>query len=259
MRRKIWITFGLVMLLVAVAGLVDWPQGPNIRLGNFQREINVRLGLDLQGGTSLVYQADVNQVPEAERATALDGVRDVIDRRINAFGVAEPVVQTARVGSQYRVNIELAGVKDIDQAIKMIGETPLLEFREQTGPTGLADADAKKLAEEILVKTKAKGADFSALAKEFSNDPSAQQNGGDLGWAKPGQFVPEFETALFDQLKPGDITGPIKTQFGYHIIKKIEQREINENGQTVLEVHGAHILIATTETAGQLADYTPTQ
>jgi len=61
---------------------------------------------------------------------SMQGVRDVIERRVNLFGVAEPVVQVNKVGSHYRLIVELAGVKDVNQAIAMIGQTPFLDFRE---------------------------------------------------------------------------------------------------------------------------------
>lgn len=259
-RRRIWITLIGVVLLTAAAGYVDYPKSPNIRIGAFQRDINVRLGLDLQGGTSLLYQADVAKIPDADRASALAGVRDVIERRVNAFGIAEPVIQTSQVGGQHRVSVDLAGVKDINEAIKLIGETPLLEFREHVGPTGLPDDQAKAKADEVLQKALAPKADITALAKEFSDDPGSKDLGGDLGWARQGQFVAEFDTALFTDLKDGQISpAPIQTQFGYHIIKRIESRTVTEEGKDILEVHGAHILIATDAAAEQLGNYQPTE
>ncbi|MGE5425706.1 MAG: preprotein translocase subunit SecD [Bacillota bacterium] len=90
------------------------------------------LGLDLQGGTQLVYQADVSGIPEADRASALEGVRDIIERRVNGAGVSEPVIQANRtINGDYRIIAELAGIKDVNEAIRLIGETPLLEFKEQ--------------------------------------------------------------------------------------------------------------------------------
>ncbi|MBI3572880.1 MAG: protein translocase subunit SecD [Candidatus Kerfeldbacteria bacterium] len=258
-RRNVWLTFGLVLVLSGLAGLADWPKGPNIHIGKYQRDISVRLGLDLRGGTSLVYIADMSKVATADRVSALDGVRDVVERRINGFGVSEPVIQTSRVGGQYRISVDLAGITDINQAIKLIGETPLLEFREPQGPAGLPDAAAKKKAQDLIDQLKKPGSDFAALAKANSDDPSAKVNGGDLGFAPQGQFVPEFDAALFDQLKNGQITPePIKTQFGYHVIKRIEDKTVTENGKQVLQVHGAHILITTTDTASKLAQYVPT-
>ena len=89
-----------------------------------------RLGLDLQGGTHLVYQADFSTVSIDDPGSAMQGLRDIIERRVNTFGVAEPVVQVNRVGDNWRLIVELAGVKDTEAAIRYIGATPLLEFRE---------------------------------------------------------------------------------------------------------------------------------
>ena len=100
------------------------------------KEIPFVLGLDLQGGTQLTYQADVKNIPDADRASSLEGVRDVIERRVNSTGVSEPVIQVNRsISGDYRVIVELAGIKDANEAIKMIGETPLLEFKEIASST----------------------------------------------------------------------------------------------------------------------------
>jgi protein-export membrane protein SecD len=95
-----------------------------------------KLGLDLRGGVHLVYQADTSKIAPAEVGDAMAGLRDVIERRINLFGVAEPLVQIEEKGilktvenREQRLIVELPGVTDVNQAIKMIGETPFLEFR----------------------------------------------------------------------------------------------------------------------------------
>jgi preprotein translocase subunit SecD len=93
--------------------------------------IPFKLGLDLQGGTHLIYEADLSQIDKANYQTAMDGLRDVIERRVNYFGVAEPLVQTQNNGNSHRLVVELAGIKDPAQAIQMIGQTPFLEFKEQ--------------------------------------------------------------------------------------------------------------------------------
>jgi len=90
-----------------------------------------KLGLDLQGGTHLVYQADLSNITSDSFDSSMQGVRDVIERRVNLFGVAEPVVQVNKVGDDYRLIVELAGIKDTSQAIEMIGQTPSLDFREE--------------------------------------------------------------------------------------------------------------------------------
>jgi parvulin-like peptidyl-prolyl isomerase len=70
------------------------------------------------------------------------------------------------------------------------------------------------------------GEDFATLAKEFSQDPGSKENGGELGWAGKGQFVPEFEQAIFEDLAVGEVTKtPVKTQYGFHIIKLIDRSQ----------------------------------
>ena len=122
-----------------------------------------RLGLDLKGGTHLLYDTDLSRIPNADRASAVEGVRDVIERRVNAFGVSEPIVQTVKVGDAYSVIVELAGVHDVNEAIKLIGDTPLLEFKEQ-------DLDAAKKKPELNPEQKKELDDFNASAGKKAQD-----------------------------------------------------------------------------------------
>ena len=71
------------------------------------------------------------------------------------------------------------------------------------------------------------GESFESLAQEFSDDGGSAANGGDLGWAEPGLFVPEFDQVLF-ALKVGEISDPVKTQFGYHIIRLDDLKEVRK-------------------------------
>jgi protein-export membrane protein SecD len=93
--------------------------------------IPFKLGLDLQGGSHLLYEADLSQIDPKNYKEAMAGLRDVIERRVNLFGVSEPVVQVEEKGNSHRLIVELAGIKDIGEAIKAIGQTPYLEFKEE--------------------------------------------------------------------------------------------------------------------------------
>lgn len=95
-----------------------------------------RLGLDLSGGAALTYRADTGLVPAADRPDSLSVLRDVIERRVNLFGVAEPNVYLTRArlgtdGAEDRLVIELPGVTDLDKAVATIGSVPLLDFRTE--------------------------------------------------------------------------------------------------------------------------------
>ncbi|MCD6500693.1 protein translocase subunit SecD [bacterium] len=101
-----------------------------LRLPKFP-EVAFKLGLDLQGGTHLVYQADLSKIEKKERKEAMQGLRDIIERRVNLFGVVEPKVQIQEGKEFDRLIVELPGVKEVEEAIQMIGKTPYLEFREE--------------------------------------------------------------------------------------------------------------------------------
>lgn len=211
------------------------------------------LGLDLLGGTHLIYQADVSEIPPPERASALAGVRDVIERRVNVLGVSEPLVQTNQVGENWRVIIELAGVYDVNSAIEMIGETPLLEFKEenpelsqlteeQKNQLAEADKSIKEKAQGVLAQILA-GADFASLAAEHSADPGSKDNGGLYTDVKKGTFVPEYDEVIFNQLNNNEIYPElVETQFGYHIIKK--DSETGQGDDRTIDTR--HILFAKT-------------
>jgi preprotein translocase subunit SecD len=134
MRRNAGFYLTLIILLAVFAGFFAYPGGP---IGTKWRPW--RLGLDLVGGTHLVYKVDLSQVNEADRESVVNGLRDTIERRVNLFGVSEPQVYMAKSGDENQLVVELAGVKNVADAIRQIGETPFLEFRtvfEQGSSTG---------------------------------------------------------------------------------------------------------------------------
>lgn len=121
--------------------------GPDIDINFFgtkiKRPLEIKQGLDLKGGSQLILQADMKNIKAADRDTALEGAKQVVERRINYFGVTEPVVQSSKVGNDYRVLVELPGISDVNQAIDLIGKTAQLSFREaEASPSAEASASA---------------------------------------------------------------------------------------------------------------------
>lgn len=129
-RTKLFFSFFGILLLAAGALWIAYPKGSRINLNKikipYAQDFKIHLGLDLQGGSHLVYQADFSGIKDADKADALSAIRDTIERRVNSFGVSEPLVQVTGVD---RIIIELPGIKDISEAIKQIGQTPYLEFK----------------------------------------------------------------------------------------------------------------------------------
>lgn len=149
-KRRVFIALGVVFFLAIFAGFLVYPavwnKGAdyiNSELGiGFPHFLNIpfKLGLDLQGGMHLIYEADLSSIAKTEQGSVMDGLRDVIERRINFFGVKEPVVQVQKE----RLVVELAGIIDPAEAIKQIGKTPFLEFKEQKANfTEIIDNNAK--------------------------------------------------------------------------------------------------------------------
>src|SRR5581483_427611 len=108
------------------------------------------LGLDLAGGTELVYRADISQVKNGDISGAMSSLRDVIERRVNIFGVSEPVVAVENPGivsgaTDYKLVVDLPGVTDVEQAAALIGKTPQLDFM-------LVRPEAKNLTQAQLQK-----------------------------------------------------------------------------------------------------------
>ncbi len=127
-KKKVYLIVAFIFVLAFFAGNLVYPQ--LLKLPHFP-QIPFKLGLDLQGGSHLVYEADLSSVEKEEYSSAMQGLRDVIERRVNLFGVQEPIVQTQEAQGHYRLIVELAGIIDPAEAIRQIGQTPFLEFKEQ--------------------------------------------------------------------------------------------------------------------------------
>lgn len=136
-KKRTYLAILGILVLGLAAGIFVYPQYVNnliekVRPSLFHvPEVPFQLGLDLQGGMHLVYQADLSQIQAGEYDSAMQGLRDVIERRVNLFGVKEPLVQTEGSGKEQRLIVELAGVLDFQEATRLIGQTPYLEFAEQ--------------------------------------------------------------------------------------------------------------------------------
>lgn len=168
-------------------------QHPSIQLGKFHRDLEPKLGLDLQGGTHIVLEANMKDVPPDKREEALELSRNVIERRVNLFGVSEPLIQTSSNGQNYRIIVELAGVKDINEAIRLIGQTAKLEFREYiTEPVATDSATFVLPTMENTKPTGLSGADLESAAVAFhpqTNEPLVTFNVAKDSQAKFGQVT----------------------------------------------------------------------
>lgn len=161
-RKLIWLILIVTLLSVFVdlpsklpqlnfkVGNIDFARfskRPGINIGNvFVRDLEIKKGLDLAGGTSLTMRADMAKVSPENRNSALESLKGIIERRVNLYGVSEPVIQTAKVGNDYRVIVELAGVTDLNRAIELVGKTAALSFREEISASDSAKVSSVSAA-----------------------------------------------------------------------------------------------------------------
>ena len=246
MKSKYYIFIG-VIILTFLAGTFVYP----IYFNNGVDFLNTKadwafphfpekpyvLGLDLQGGVSLIYQADLSTVED--KTGAMSGLRDVIERRVNMFGVSEPVVQ---IQGESRLLVEMPGVTDVGKAISMIGQTPYLEFSEQR-----SEEETNQILEKITEVQE---------AQEKGQNPSSVQN-WEIIFQSPyfksteltGQYLHKA-TVVFNQttLRP-----QIELQFndkGARIFEEITARNVNKpiaiflDGASIIDTTGDGVIDA---------------
>ena len=180
-----WVPW-VIILVTIVSIFIDLPGLSGVSsdvLGKFP----LKLGLDLQGGTQLILQTQMEKIDLVDRDNALESARQVLERRVNLFGVSESLVQTSKVGEERRILVELPGIKDSSAAAELVGKTAQLEFREfdsdlvevnstssarldPTGgkPTGLTGADLKKAL--VTFGTAAGGRSGPQVSIEFTSE-----------------------------------------------------------------------------------------
>lgn len=164
----------IILLLTIIAAFISVPsfvsglRHPEIHINfgrvSFNRDLDLKLGLDLAGGSHLAFEADVSDVSQADRDAAVAGTKETIERRVNLFGVSESLVQTSKVGDSYRVVVELPGIKDTQKAVSLIGETAKLEFKEVKNELDTASPSGTPIE---FLGTDLSGADLSRAKVEF--------------------------------------------------------------------------------------------
>jgi protein-export membrane protein SecD len=139
-----------------------------------------KLGLDLSGGTQLVYRADLSQIPTADALDSMAALRDTIERRVNLFGVSEPLVQTETAGTltgnpEQRLIVELPGITDTQLAIQLIGQTPVLEFRMLKPGVDLSKASASSTVNDLFEPSAITGKELASSELQFQGQGGLAQ------------------------------------------------------------------------------------
>jgi preprotein translocase subunit SecD len=171
--------FILIIVLVLTATYICLPKNfsilgrkitrPDLNLKfaglTLQRNFDMHLGLDLAGGSQLVFQADMSKIPLDKQTTALNGVKNIIENRVNLFGISEPTVETSIFEGKDRIIVELPGISNTQQAVSLIGKTAQLAFEEVKpvqGPKGATPS-------ATLAATNLTGADLQSAQVVFDS------------------------------------------------------------------------------------------
>jgi len=223
------------------------------------KKMQINLGLDLQGGSQLDYSIDMRKVDLADKQDVIDGIIDVINKRVNNLGVSEPNIYASTVGNQDHIIVELAGVKDLEEAKKRVGKTIQLEFKEENDQTQ-EDQQSKinQIAGGTLVQVLESPEEFNIIG-----DTESKANQDKVFFDKKDyQFANEINNeevaAILFNLKPGDIypslvqadlgidiiNGKFQEQKGYFILKLIDKKETEREVTSEKEVKAAQILIS---------------
>lgn len=232
--------FLLILVLAAVAGIFCWPAPYNqfIDEHNWKlphiEEKDYKLGLDLKGGVHLEYEADLSQIDSSEKEDVMNGLRDIIERRVNIYGVTEPIVQ---IYGNNRIAVELPGVESIQDAIDWIGATPLLEFLEEKS-TEEIDAIQAKWDEIKDLTTFEEIQAVDGWEKAFESPYQSTE--------LTGRYL-EKATLSFDQTTYAPI---IELQFdseGAEIFREITARNVGKtlaillDGESIIEMESGRI------------------
>lgn len=196
-------------MVTFLAGLVDWPTGPNF----FGKEIKIHEGLDLQGGTHLVYELDASKIAKGDISTAQQSVINVIEKRINALGVSEPVIQSGKLGDKSTVIVELPGISDVNEAINLIGKTAQLKFKEQNAETG------------EFTDTQLTGANLKKAQVQFDQSTSEPQ--------VSIQFDGDG-SKLFAELTQKNLQKPLAIELDGQIISAPTVQSAIQNGEAII-------------------------
>ena len=219
----------LLIFILVLFGFALWSVVPLDR--NVLGREGLRLGLDLAGGSYLVYQADVSDVEPGTEDEVMEGVKGVIERRINALGITEPIIQVQKQDENYNIAIQLPGLADIENAKEMVGLFTVLEFREQ-------DSEGNWVPAIGTVTVNGEGKELVLSSRYFKENtevtlhPTTNQVVLLFEWDETGaQLSKQITTRLLGKplaIYLGD--EPLRGEDG-HIIAPTVQAVIDDSGQ----------------------------
>ena len=140
-----------------------------------KKEFKTHLGLDLKGGSHLVFEADTTKIKKEDLEDALNSARDIIEKRVNFFGVSEPQIQTLKSQGKYQISVDLPGITDVSAAVKLIGQTAQLSFKEETPAKDQKEATETPIFLRLTKETGLTGKHIKKAQLTFDNQTGKPQ------------------------------------------------------------------------------------
>ncbi len=189
------------------------------------KDFKAQLGLDLKGGSSIVFEADTKNVKSEDLEDALNSARDIIERRVNMFGVSEPQIRTIKTGDAYRIAVDLPGVQDVSEAVNLIGQTAQLHFKELPGPVDPAEATMTPLFILLSKETGLTGKHVKKARVDFNPQTGEPQVALD--------FSPEG-AKLFAEVTKRNLGNPVGIFIDEYIISAPTVQSVITEGNAVI-------------------------
>ncbi|TSC93967.1 MAG: preprotein translocase subunit SecD [Candidatus Berkelbacteria bacterium Licking1014_85] len=132
MKRNLIIRLIFIVLITVLSVSIALPNNKNIKIFGAEKKIDIVKGLDINGGSQLIYAMELEKIEKNQQAQASESALNIIRKRVDSLGVSEPSIQTATIEGKKTIIIELPGINDVNQATEVVGKTAYLEFQEQT-------------------------------------------------------------------------------------------------------------------------------
>lgn len=250
----------VIVIFALLIGYFDLPKALQMIPGtpNSIKNSYIHLGLDLQGGSQLDYKIDLRKVPEKDQKSIIDGVMSVIRNRVNGLGVAEPNIYTSTIGTEQHIVVELAGIKDLNEAKKVVGKTISLEFKEKREKEDPAHKEnIRKLAEATLRRVTSVKEDFAIVGQEEAQLDPEKTRFVENDWMFVSEIDKKISTEI-EKLKPGTVLSKTiegndgftykDNQFvpldGFFIVKLLDRRDTTQLPEADKAVQVSHIQVS---------------
>jgi len=191
-KTRVWAV--LLLILGLAIGYFDYYSEKAPDNSAFDKPF--KLGLDLRGGSQLTYRADVSKIDPIQVGEAMTSLRTVIERRVNSVGLTEALVQTEQTSlgqKEHRLIVEIPGVMDVNEAVKLINKTPILEFRIER-PEGIEKEVITKAREDLLAQLEKTGT--SSVAGLLNVNPLALEDPNFIPSGLTGQYLKRASVQL---------------------------------------------------------------